>query len=80
MLCLFFELGLVRVPIFQRSVARLNRLGLCKHYFVVFLSEVVRGIMQSGDDLCHGFTKLRIPLQVSVHVGKSWAHMNTWSP
>ncbi|KAI0209399.1 DNA polymerase nu [Lamellibrachia satsuma] len=43
------------------------------------VAEIVRTIMQSGDGLCRNFTKLRVPLKVSIHMGKSWAHMNTWA-
>ncbi|KAK2180438.1 hypothetical protein NP493_443g04021 [Ridgeia piscesae] len=43
------------------------------------VAGVVRDIMQSASGLCHNFTQLSVPLKVSIHVGKSWAHMNTWA-
>ncbi|XP_064603346.1 DNA polymerase nu-like isoform X2 [Liolophura sinensis] len=38
-------------------------------------SDLVKGVMESADQLCGKMIKLKVPLSVSLSVGKKWGHL-----
>ncbi|KAL3865181.1 hypothetical protein ACJMK2_006798 [Sinanodonta woodiana] len=40
------------------------------------VKDIVKRVMESGDSLCGHMAKLKVPIKVSISVGKRWGHMN----
>ncbi|KAK3610435.1 hypothetical protein CHS0354_016612 [Potamilus streckersoni] len=43
------------------------------------VKDIVKRVMESGDSLCGHMVKLKVPIKVSVSVGKRWGHMSAIS-
>ena len=46
----------------------------------IFISELVKDIMEDSKGLCGDTVELKVPLKVSLSTGQTWGHLSDYNP